>query len=33
LRRAGVEVLDCLADQLAARAIERYLKLKRRLWL
>jgi uncharacterized protein (DUF58 family) len=33
LRRSGVEVLDCRADQVAARAIERYLELKRRLRL
>ena len=31
LRRSGVEVLDSRADQVAARAIERYLDLKRRL--
>ena len=30
LRRSGVEVLDSRADQVAARAIERYLDLKRR---
>jgi uncharacterized protein (DUF58 family) len=30
LRRSGVEVLDTYADQVAARAIERYLDLKRR---
>jgi uncharacterized protein (DUF58 family) len=30
LRRSGVEVLDSRADQVAARAIERYLELKRR---
>ena len=33
LRRSGVEVLDCRADQVAARSIERYLELKRRLRL
>ena len=33
LRRSGVEVLDSRADQVAARAIERYLDLKRRLRL
>jgi uncharacterized protein (DUF58 family) len=33
LRRSGVEVLDSRADQVAARAIERYLELKRRLRL
>ena len=33
LRRSGVEVLDSRADQIAARAIERYLDLKRRLRL
>lgn len=33
LRRAGVEILDSRADQVAARAIERYLELKRRLRL
>lgn len=33
LRRSGVEVLDCRADQVAARAIEGYLELKRRLRL
>jgi uncharacterized protein (DUF58 family) len=33
LRRSGVEVLDARADQVAARAIERYLDLKRRLRL
>ncbi len=33
LRRAGVEVLDSRADQVAVRAIERYLDLKRRLRL
>ena len=33
LRRSGVEVLDSRADQVAARAIERYLVLKRRLRL
>jgi uncharacterized protein (DUF58 family) len=33
LRRSGVEVLDSQADQVAARAIERYLELKRRLRL
>jgi uncharacterized protein (DUF58 family) len=33
LRRCGVEVLDSRADQVAARAIERYLDLKRRLRL
>jgi uncharacterized protein (DUF58 family) len=33
LRRAGVEVLDSRADQVAARAIEHYLELKRRLRL
>jgi uncharacterized protein (DUF58 family) len=31
LRRAGVEVLESRADQVASRAIERYLDLKRRL--
>ncbi len=31
LRQSGVEVLDSRADQVAARAIERYLELKRRL--
>ncbi|AMV38238.1 DUF58 domain-containing protein [Planctomyces sp. SH-PL62] len=30
LRRSGVEVLDSRADQVASRAIERYLDLKRR---
>jgi uncharacterized protein (DUF58 family) len=30
LRRSGVEVLDSRADQVATRAIERYLDLKRR---
>lgn len=30
LRRSGVEVLDSRADQVAPRAIERYLELKRR---
>jgi uncharacterized protein (DUF58 family) len=33
LRRSGVEVLDSRADQVAARAIDRYLELKRRLRL
>jgi uncharacterized protein (DUF58 family) len=33
LRRSGVQVLDSRADQVAARAIERYLDLKRRLRL
>jgi uncharacterized protein (DUF58 family) len=33
LRRTGVEVLDSRADQVASRAIERYLELKRRLRL
>jgi uncharacterized protein (DUF58 family) len=33
LRRSGVEVLDSRADQVASRAIERYLELKRRLRL
>jgi uncharacterized protein (DUF58 family) len=33
LRRSGVEVLDSRADQVATRAIERYLDLKRRLRL
>lgn len=33
LRRSGVEVLDSRADQVAVRAIERYLELKRRLRL
>jgi len=33
LRRGGVEILDSRADQVAARAIERYLELKRRLRL
>jgi uncharacterized protein (DUF58 family) len=33
LRRSGAEVLDSPADQVAARAIERYLDLKRRLRL
>jgi uncharacterized protein (DUF58 family) len=33
LRRSGVEVLSSRADQVAARAIERYLDLKRRLRL
>jgi len=33
LRRSGVEVLDSRADQVAARAIERYLDLKSRLRL
>jgi uncharacterized protein (DUF58 family) len=33
LKRSGVEVLDCRADQVAARSIERYLELKRRLRL
>ncbi len=33
LRRSGVEVLDSRADEVAARAIERYLDLKRRLRL
>jgi uncharacterized protein (DUF58 family) len=33
LRRSGVEILDSQADQVAARAIERYLELKRRLRL
>jgi uncharacterized protein (DUF58 family) len=33
LRRSGVEILDSPADQVAARAIERYLELKRRLRL
>jgi hypothetical protein len=33
LRRSGVEVLDSQADQVVARAIERYLDLKRRLRL
>jgi uncharacterized protein (DUF58 family) len=33
LRRSGVEVLDSRADQVAARAIERYLELKRRMRL
>jgi uncharacterized protein (DUF58 family) len=33
LRRSGIEVLDCRADQIAARSIERYLELKRRLRL
>jgi uncharacterized protein (DUF58 family) len=33
LRRAGVEVLDSRADQVASRTIERYLDLKRRLRL
>ena len=33
LRRCGVEVLDSRADQVAARAIERYLDLKSRLRL
>jgi uncharacterized protein (DUF58 family) len=33
LRRSGVEALDCRADQIAARSIERYLELKRRLRL
>ena len=33
LRRSGVEVLDCRADQVAVRLIERYLELKRRLRL
>jgi len=33
MRRAGAEVLDSRADQVAVRAIERYLDLKRRLRL
>jgi hypothetical protein len=33
MRRPGAEVLDSRADQVAARAIERYLELKRRLRL
>jgi uncharacterized protein (DUF58 family) len=33
LRRFGAEVLDSRADQVAVRAIERYLELKRRLRL
>jgi uncharacterized protein (DUF58 family) len=33
LRRSGVAVLDSRADQVAARSIERYLDLKRRLRL
>lgn len=33
LRRSGAEVLDSRADQVATRAIERYLDLKRRLRL
>jgi uncharacterized protein (DUF58 family) len=33
LRRSGVEVLDPRADEVAARSIERYLELKRRLRL
>ena len=33
LRRGGAEVLDSPAEQLAARTIERYLDLKRRLRL
>jgi uncharacterized protein (DUF58 family) len=33
LRRAGVAIVDSRADQVAARAIERYLDLKRRLRL
>jgi uncharacterized protein (DUF58 family) len=33
LRRSGVAVLDSRADQVASRAIERYLDLKRRLRL
>ena len=33
MRRSGIEVLDCRADQIAARSIERYLELKRRLRL
>ena len=33
MRRSGVEVLDSRADEVAARAIERYLDLKRRLRL
>lgn len=31
LRRSGVEILDTRADQVASRAIDRYLDLKRRL--
>jgi uncharacterized protein (DUF58 family) len=33
LRRSGAEVLESPADQIAARTIERYLRLKRRLRL
>jgi uncharacterized protein (DUF58 family) len=33
LRRRGAEVLDCRADQVAVRSVERYLELKRRLRL
>jgi hypothetical protein len=33
LRRSGLDVLDSRADQVAARAIERYLDIKRRIRL